>query len=207
MRGATMNGYLARFRRCAPVAQMRKMPARKRGDRRRTAGTKRTLAAVWRDSQWTVTFGELRRPRGRPKGLKPLFKAVGEKLPFDALRDVRRHLRSRNIPLTGVYIAHDSMGVPRYIGRGNIFPRLKRRRARQLLELVYFSFYVVTEKTHEREVETLLIRAAGTQLHFNTRKKRVDIQSGSVRDYEAGTFFYERRYRRGKKPKRPKTSG
>lgn len=101
--------------------------------------------------------------------------------------------------MNGVYIAHDSMGVPRYIGRGRIFNRLKLRRKTQPLELVYFSFYVVSEKIHEREIETLLIRAAATQLHFNTRKKRVDIESGNIRDYEAGTLFYERRRRRVRK--------
>ncbi len=101
--------------------------------------------------------------------------------------------------MDGVYIAHDSMGVPRYIGRGQIFNRLMLRQKAQPLELVYFSFYVVSEKIHEREIETLLIRAASTQLHFNTRKKRVDIESGNIRDFEAGTLFYERQRIRGRK--------
>jgi hypothetical protein len=127
---------------------------------------------------------------------------VAEKIPYSALDAVRKDLKARAIGLTGVYVAHDSMGVARYIGRGSIFGRLRRRRRAQSLELHYFSFFVVAEKTHEREIETLLIRAAGPQLHFNTRKKRVDIQPGSVRDFEAGTLFYERRYRRGKRPKR-----
>jgi hypothetical protein len=40
---------------------------------------------------------------------------------------------------------------------------LGRRRIRLFhkLEVKYFSFYVVTEKKHEREIETLLIHAAG----------------------------------------------
>jgi hypothetical protein len=83
-----------------------------------------------------------------------------------------------------------------------IFARFRGRYKRQKLEVACFSSYVVSEKTHELAVETLLIRAASTQLHFNTKKKRVDIQPGSVRDYEAGTLFYERRYRRGKRPTR-----
>jgi hypothetical protein len=37
----------------------------------------------------------------------------------------------------------------------------------------------------QRQVETLLSRAASTPLHFNTRKKRVAI--------EAGTIVYEQR--------------
>jgi hypothetical protein len=91
------------------------------------------------------------------------------------------------------------MGVARYIGRGHIFERLKSRRRAQVLELVYFSFYVGFDKTNEREIETLLIRAVGPQLYFNTRKKREDIQPGNIRDYEAGTFFCERQYKRGRK--------
>jgi hypothetical protein len=94
------------------------------------------------------------------------------------------------------------MGYARYIGRGRIFPRLHARLKSQILELKYFSFYVVEEKKHEGEIETLLIRAAGPLLQFNTQKKRVNISSGSLLDYEAGTQFFERRYRRGTKPKR-----
>ena len=74
----------------------------------------------------------------------------------------------------------------------------KSRRDAQELELVYFSFYVVLHKKHEREIETLLIRAAGPLLQFNTRKKRVSIMPGNIKDYEAGTFFYERQYKKGR---------
>jgi len=63
---------------------------------------------------------------------------------------------------------------------------------------------VVEEKKHEREIETLLIRAAGPLLEFNTKKKRVTIRTGSLLDYESGTKFFERRYERGQKPKRKK---
>ncbi len=96
-------------------------------------------------------------------------------------------------------MAHDSMGCPRYIGRGNIFQRLEARKMAHPLELEYFSFYVVSEKKHEREIETLLIRAAGFLLEFNDKKKRVGIAPGNVGDYEAGTIFYERQYKKGKK--------
>ena len=70
------------------------------------------------------------------------------------------------------------------------------------MELKYFSFYVVEERKHEGEIETLLIRAAGPLLQFNTKKKRVTISAGSLLDYEAGTLFFERRYKKGKKPQR-----
>lgn len=148
---------------------------------------------------WSVVFGELRRGRGRPG--QPLFKVVAEKLPFDDIDVVRKHLASQGVKATGVYMAHDSMGIARYVGRGNIFQRLKARKKAQDLELAYFSFYIGMNKTHEREVETVLIRCAGPQAHFNSRKKRVDIQAGNIRDYEAGTLFYQRQYRRG----RPRT--
>jgi hypothetical protein len=66
---------------------------------------------------------------------------------------------------------------------------------------MYYSFYVVAQKIHEREIETLLIHAAGPLLDFNDKKKRPGIQAGSVKDFEAGTLFYERRYPWGNRPR------
>lgn len=129
---------------------------------------------------------------------------VGEKLPFAAMAKVKAHvlaqLKAAGLPPkpNGVYIAHDSMGCPRYIGRGSIFNRLEARHKAQPLELAYFSFYVVADKKHEREVETLMIRSAGFLLEFNTRKKRVGVSPGNVHDYEAGTVCYERQRKKGK---------
>jgi hypothetical protein len=91
-----------------------------------------------------------------------------------------------------VYIAHDSMGYARYVGRGQIFSRIKQRAKSSALETKYFSFYVVKGKVHEREVETLLIRIAAPMLYFNERKKRLDLSPGSIRNYEPGTQFIER---------------
>lgn len=161
--------------------------------------TKTVQVCVYKDNElWNVQFGELKRHKGSPGNTEHLFQVIGEKLPYEALSAVRKHLNEEDFGTNGVYIAHDSMGFPRYIGRGDIFARLKARKDAQILELVYFSFYVVSEKKHEREIETLLIRAAGPLLQFNTRKKRVDIMPGNIRDYEAGTFFYERQYKKGK---------
>ncbi len=56
------------------------------------------------------------------------------------------------------------------------------------------------KKKHEREIETLLILAAGPLLQFNTQNKRLTISSGNIRDYEAGTRFFQRYYRKGKRP-------
>jgi hypothetical protein len=157
---------------------------------------KRNLANV---PSWTICYGELKRGQGRPPKSEHLFRVVGEKIPYSALPAVKKHLKESGHTFQGVYVAHDSMGCPRYIGRGNIFNRLEARKKAQKLELEYFSFYVMSEKKHEREVETLLIRAAGFLLQFNDRKKRVGIAPGNVHDYEAGTFFYERQYKKGRK--------
>ncbi len=163
---------------------------------------KKVVERVWKDDEcWRVQFGRMVPGKGRPHKVTRLFTVVGEKLPFECIDDVRTHLKRQSIVAEGVYIAHDSMGCPRYIGRGRVFGRLKARWKHSRLELKYFSFYIVANKKHEREVETLLIRAASPLLFFNERKKRVDIQPGSVSDYEAGTKFYERRWKWGKKPK------
>jgi hypothetical protein len=150
---------------------------------------------------WTIVKGQLTKPPGRPSKAESLFKFVAEKIPYGCLNSVKQKLKEDGIPATGVYIAHDSMGYPRYVGRGKIFNRLEARYKAQVLELTYFSFFVVKDKIHEREVETIMIRAAGPLLDFNNRKVRNDIQAGDVRDFEAGTKFMERQYKRGRKAK------
>ena len=90
------------------------------------------------NSKWVVVFGELTRPQGRPRTVSPLFKCVGEKIPFEFLREVKDHLEEEDISSDGLYAAHDSMGVVRYVGRGNIFLRLRQRKSKFPLELEYF---------------------------------------------------------------------
>jgi hypothetical protein len=160
------------------------------------------VARIWGDKEWIVRFGSLNAGRGAAGGVKRLFRVVGEKLPIDAINKVNGYLRDQEIGRQGVYVAHDSMGFARYIGRGRIFSRLRSCRDSYTLEVKYFSFYVVAEKKHEREIETLLIHAAGPLLEFNTKKKRTTISPGSIQDYEAGTKFFERRREKGKKPRR-----
>jgi len=169
---------------------------------RKKPATKRLIQRVWTGDGWSVEYGELRRGKGRPPSVSRLFKFLGEKIPFDAIDDVRAHFVSDGTPAMGVYVAHDSMGAARYVGRGHVFHRLKSHKKAHPRELVYFSFYIVENKQHEREIETLLIRAAGPQLEFNDRKKRVGIKAGNVHDYEAGTHFYERRTKRGRRAKK-----
>jgi hypothetical protein len=163
--------------------------------------SKKANGKLWGNDSWTIVGGELTRPRGRPGKVESLFKFVGEKIPFEFLNNVKEYLIKSNIGIKGVYMAHDSKGCPRYIGRGDIFNRLDARRKAQVLELRYFSFFVVKDEIHEREVETIMIRAAGPLLAFNSRKVRDDILAGDVRDFERGTKYIERQYKRGKKVK------
>lgn len=164
--------------------------------KRKARATKRIVVkSVWSGSRFKVAQGELVRSRGRPSKVESLFLVIGEKLPFESLESVRVHVGHLGFGRYGVYVAHDSMGYARYVGRGAIFSRLNSHRKAHP-ELFYYSFYIVAEKAHEREIETIAIRAAGPQLHFNTRKRRIDIGAGSVRDFEAGTLFYERKGKR-----------
>ena len=156
-------------------------------------------STVWQDALWKVVHGRLVRAPGRPKSAMSLFRVVGEKLPFDSLASVRKQMSALGLPRTGVYVAHDSMGYARYIGRGRIFWRLQSHKKAHPLELTYFSFFVVENKTHEGEIETILIRASSPLLEFNSQKKRVDIRAGNIRDFEAGTAFFERQYHRGRR--------
>lgn len=176
------------------ISSKKSKPAKKR----KAPLTKVVNGSVYKDDKtWVVQHGELKRGQGNPGKTEHLFRVVGEKLPFESLTKVKAHLKEQGLGTQGVYVAHDSMGCPRYIGRGHIFGRLEARKKAQPLELEYFSFYVVSEKKHEREVETLLIRTAGFLLEFNTRKKRVGVAPGNIRDYEAGTIFYERQRKKG----------
>lgn len=160
---------------------------------------KKLIKKIWSDHNWAVMYGELKKGPGRSPKIKPLFQYVGEKIPFDALKEVEKKLKELGVEKRGVYIAHDSMGTARYVGRGNIFTRLKVRQKQHPKELVYFSFFVVKDKQHEREIETLLIRGAGPLLGFNERKKGLGIPPGNVKDYEPGTYYFERQTKKGPK--------
>jgi len=155
-------------------------------------------SAVHSKLPWRVYRGKLAHRRGRKTKAESLFKVVGEKLPVSALGEVWEDVKKQGFGEKGVYIAHDSMGCPRYIGRGSIFSRLNSCIKKNKLEIKYFSFYIVLEPKHEREIETLLIRSAGFLLEFNNRKKRVGIEAANIKDFEVGTAFYERQSQRGR---------
>jgi hypothetical protein len=166
--------------------------------RRKRPSRKSTEQKIAVHRNWTVWRGRLVPSAGRPAKVDNLFTVVAEKIPFDCLAAVQKDMRAGDLPRTGIYLAHDSMGAVRYAGRGNIFQRLRTRHRAQPLELLYFSLYVIANKKHEREIETLVIRAASHLLDFNDRKKRPTIQVGNMRDYEPGTTFYQRQSTKGK---------
>jgi len=160
---------------------------------------KETQRKVSQHSQWTVWFGKLVPSRGRPEKVASLFKVVAEKIPFECLSAVEKDMKEEELPLSGIYLGHDSMGAVRYAGRGKIFNRLRACQKLHPLELPYFSLYVISDKKHEREIETLVIRATSHVLIFNQRKKRATLAPGNITDYEGGTYFYERQRKKGRR--------
>ncbi len=98
------------------------------------------------------------------------------------------------------------MGVARYGGRGDIFNRLQSHQKKYRKELLYFSFFVIKDKNHEREIETAILRAASSQMILNQRKVRAGLELGNVADYEPGTEFIERQHKKGKKAKQRRRS-
>lgn len=152
-----------------------------------------------------VVFGKLKPTDTRQK-LDNLFLFVGEKLPFECLPAVKKKHFGKSDHRNGVYMAHDSFGVPRYGGRGRVFQRLATHKKNYPKELAYFSFYIVNNKSHERELENAILRAAGPQMIINKRKVRDDAKPGSVRDYEPGTQFFQRKDNGTQKKRKRRTT-
>jgi hypothetical protein len=155
---------------------------------------------VFESADWSVLVGELTPTINASRKSDHLFKYVAEKLPWDSLGKVLGYLRREGSKRTGVYMAHDSFGVARYGGRGAIFARLRSHKRKYPKELVYYSFYIIESRTHEREIENVILRAAGPQMVLNQRKVRDGIDPGRTGDYEPGTKFFRRKYARGTKP-------
>ena len=162
---------------------------------------KRTLrhegqTVLWEGNKWRVDSFRLRKKEaGKGAPPKPMFCYVGEKLPFEALEATQKKMKEMygQRVVNGVYIAHDSVGEARYIGRGDIFGRLKSHKKKYDLELQYFSFYVLKDKKIERQVETILIHAVGVGLLFNTKKIRSANETHDPNDFEEGTVYFHRK--------------
>lgn len=156
--------------------------------------------SICKTLRWNVVSGLLESENGNQNYYNNIFEVIAEKIPFTALEDCKEDMENHpSYTSNGVYLAHDSMGVARYGGRGDIFTRLAAHKKKYPDELSYFSFYTIKLKSHSREIETVILRAAGPQLILNDRKVRIDIDKGDVKDYEPGTWFYERQKIRGKK--------
>jgi hypothetical protein len=172
--------------------------------------TKGNGEAVWDDDSnkvWQVKKFKLSKLVVDSDGYSdPMFLCVAEKIPFDALEQVKQSIEES---VEGVYVAHDSVGQARYIGRGNIFVRLKSHKVKYPLELQYFSFYVLKDKSIERQIETILIHVAGAGLLFNKKKKRGGNETHNPCDFEEGTIYFERLKKDGttkvKQPRKRKT--
>jgi hypothetical protein len=70
--------------------------------------TKTIQTCVYKDGeQWNVQFGELKRHKGNPGKTAHLFRVIGEKLPFEALSFVRKHIQQHEpgFKTDGVYVA------------------------------------------------------------------------------------------------------
>lgn len=160
---------------------------------------KKTFDRVWSGDGWAVISGRLIPGPGRPQKAGRLFRIIGEKLPYECLKEARTYVKQYSADIEGVYFAHDSMGVARYGGRGDIFTRLASHKKRYPKELLYFSFYIIENKSHEREIETAILRAASSQMILNKRKIRTGLAIGNISDYEPGTMFLERQGVRGPK--------
>ncbi len=160
-------------------------------------GKKLIHERIWRSKNFVVAYGELKR-RGKGNVSKAMLcKVIGEKIPYEALGKIKKHCTKHKSNTHGVYVAHDSMGCARYVGRGDVFGRLGECQKKHKYELVYFSFYIVENRQSAREIETLLIHTAGPLLEFNDKKKRSGMTPGNVYDHEVGTFFYERQNKKG----------
>src|SRR5882724_87819 len=101
---------------------------------------KRVGDRVWDDDGWVVVEGRMVPRPGKPPKTRHLFECVAEKLPYASLAEVRKHMETNGRDREGVYMAHDSMGVARYGGRGQIFARMASHKRKYPRELVYFSF-------------------------------------------------------------------
>lgn len=162
---------------------------------------KEVWASLWQGDGWNVVSGRLKQRVGRPFKSSHLFYVVGEKLPFESFGQVRKQVREfldeRGVERNGVYMAHDSMGVARYGGRGQIFARLASHKKKYPKQLLYFSFYIIRNKQHEREIETAILRAAGSQMLLNQKKIAQGLDTGNIADYEPGTYFVQRQRKKG----------
>lgn len=154
--------------------------------------TKILTRSVADGEQWRVARGKLVRGPGHP-GQQQLFQVVAERIPFEALGAIAKDMKKQQLPCGGVYMLHDSMGGPRYAGLSiNVFSRLRNHHHKYGAQLPYFSFFTVLSGRHQKEIETVMVRAVGNAA-INQYKKAVGFEPGSLEGFAPGTIFYQRK--------------
>ncbi len=136
--------------------------------------------------------GEVRARQGRRK---PSFLTlVGEMLPREAWRELPDHV-------AGVYVLFDSSETARYVGiASDVRARLGQYFTGSLegdndkrAITASFSVFMVSNRKHARELESLLIHVLGPALFLNKRKQRAFGVRPDAKVFEAGTLVLQRR--------------
>jgi predicted GIY-YIG superfamily endonuclease len=140
-----------------------------------------------------ITRGKIGAGKGRPAGSR-LFTVVGEFLHIDSVNELPDGM-------TGIYVLFDSSATARYVGlTGDIKVRIRQHmtgksradRQKQTFTKRY-SVYALSDASHARELESVLVRAIGSTL-INDRKNRqlLDVKA-KLGVYEPGTLILEAR--------------
>lgn len=136
--------------------------------------------------------GEVKAPKG-PRTTSFLT-LTGELLPRDSWSELPANI-------SGVYVLFDSSETARYVGISNdVRTRLGKYFAGHLQAdddkrtvAVSFSVFMVSNRKHARELESLLIHVLGPALFLNKRKQRRYGIRPDVKVFEAGTLLLQRR--------------
>lgn len=136
--------------------------------------------------------GEVRARRGRRK---PSFLTlIGEMLPRESWLELPDHV-------SGVYVLFDSSETARYVGiASDVRARLRQYFTGRLKDdddkraiTASFSVFMVSNRKHARELESLLVHVLGPALFLNERKQRAFGVRPDAKVFEAGTLVLQRR--------------
>ena len=165
--------------------------------------TKQIGEEVFSDgTQWTVHHGKLKRGKGHPGKNQHSFQVLGEKLPYSALAKVKKHVLSLGHKPKGVYVAHDSMGCPRYIGRGNVFQRLESRKKAQTLAQKGTSPFTWSRKRSTSAKSKLCSYGLPAFCLSSTRRKsELESRTGTSATTKQAHYFMSGITKRERRPK------
>lgn len=131
--------------------------------------------------------------KGRPAGSR-LFTLVGEFLRRDTIDDLPSGM-------TGVYILFDSSATARYVGlASDMKERLKRHmrgktaadREKQVFT-EHYSIFALSDGSHARELESVLIRAIGSSLINGSKNRNLLNVKANLKIFEPGTLVLTNR--------------